>query len=66
MWCTNPDFYFFMNPDFYGIRTPTFTPYEPFLFRVGVVFNMLTGDPTKHFSVKRKGFSVKRGEGFSE
>ena len=24
------------------------------------------GDPTKHFSVKRKGFSVKRGEGFSE
>ena len=24
------------------------------------------GDPTKHFSVKKKGFSVKRGEGFSE
>ena len=25
-----------------------------------------TGDPTKHSSVKKKGFSVKRGEGFSE
>ena len=24
------------------------------------------GDPTKHFSVKKKGFSMKRGEGFSE
>ena len=24
------------------------------------------GDPTKHFSVKKKGSSVKRGEGFSE
>ena len=24
------------------------------------------GDPTKHFSAKKKGFSVKRGEGFSE
>ena len=24
------------------------------------------GDPTKHFLVKNKGFSVKRGEGFSE
>ena len=24
------------------------------------------GDPTKHFSVKKKGFSVKRGEGFGE
>ena len=24
------------------------------------------GDPTKHFSVKKKGFSVKRGEGFNE
>ena len=24
------------------------------------------GDPTKHFLVKNKGFSVKKGEGFSE
>ena len=24
------------------------------------------GDPTKHFSMKKKGFSVKGGEGFSE
>ena len=29
------------NSDFYGIRTPTFTPYEPFLLGVGVVFNIL-------------------------
>ena len=26
----------------------------------------MAGDPTKHFSEKKKGFSVKRGEGFSE
>ena len=33
-------------------------------FQVGADFG--AGDPTKHFSVKKKGFSVKRGEGFSE
>ena len=30
------------NSDFYGIQTPTFTPYEPFLLGVGVVFNILS------------------------
>ena len=39
MWCTNR-LLWHTNSDFYGIRTPTFTPYEPFLLGVGVVFNI--------------------------
>ena len=40
MWCTNR-LLWHTNSDFYGIRTPTFTPYEPFLMGVGVVFKWL-------------------------
>ena len=31
------------NSDFYGIQTPTFAPYKPFFWGVGVVFNIFTG-----------------------
>ena len=41
MWFTNR-LLWHTNSDFYGIRTPTFTPYEPFILRVGVVSNILT------------------------
>ena len=44
MWCTNR-LLWHTNSDSYGIRTPTFTPYEPFLLGVGVVFNILNPVP---------------------
>ena len=40
MWCTNR-LLWHTNSHFYRIRTPTFTPYEPFLLGVGVIFNLL-------------------------
>ena len=47
------------------LRCPLRCPLKcPRLHCIGADF--WAGDPTKHFSVKRKGFSVKRGEGFSE
>ena len=46
-WCTNR-LLWHTNSDFYGIRTPTFTPYEPLLLGVGVVFQYIEACVRQH------------------